>query len=121
MLKEFFKNLKQTDPEAVAALNAAKSEAEVMDILRSHGCEVASLEELKTELVSEGGLSDEDLEMVVGGVGVGLCIWGGVGLTSCNFFGGADNCATGGSDCVDDATGLCYGTGNGTFCVIVGC
>ena len=114
MLEEFFKSLKETDPEAVAALNAAKTEGEVLDILRSHGLEVASIEELKSKIADEGGINQEDLETVAGGFGIGVCVWGGAGLMGCT--GIFDTSCSGPADPSD-----CYGTGSSwNFCVIFG-
>ena len=118
-MEEFFKSLKETNPEAVAALNAAKTEEEVLEILRKNGLEVASLDELKEKIAAEGGISADDLESVAGGIGFGVCIWGGLGNIRC-YINGDDNFKLDDPTCYTTGRGICDVTGDFSFCFVVG-
>ena len=107
-MEEFLKNLAETDPEAVAAINAAESEEEVLGILARCGMGAESLEELRRELARRQGaaMSDEDLENVAGGgfdFGT-ICIYKGYGL---------------GSGYYKDKI-MCDGVGDNAYCVFIG-
>ena len=82
-MENFFSDLKNTDPRAVEAINAAKSEEELLEVLRSYGADVSTMDELIELAASEEALSDEDLEELAGGMGYGFCLWGGGGVGPC--------------------------------------